>query len=98
MTDSELLFLKCLLLYLLGINLAAAITSVIDKRRAQKNAWRIPEATLLLLGAFGGAFGEWTAMLVIRHKTKHLKFMLLLPLFLTVHVVLLGWLAVRLFL
>lgn len=94
MTPVQLLFLKCLAVYLLCINLIAAIAAVSDKRRAKRNAWRIPEARLLLFGAIGGALGEWIAMLLIRHKTKHLKFMLLLPLFLTAHVVLLGWLII----
>lgn len=80
---------KCILIYLLGINLIAAATAAIDKRRARRSAWRIPEKTLLLLGAFGGATGELTTMLLVRHKTKHLKFMILLPLFIIVHAVLL---------
>ena len=67
--------------YLVLINLLGFGLMAFDKSCARRGAWRIPERTLLLFGFFGGALGEFTAMLLIRHKTKHLKFMLLLPLF-----------------
>ena len=69
------------IVYFAAINLTAALLAVSDKRRARRGAWRIPERTLLLFGFFGGALGEFSAMLLIRHKTKHLKFMRRLPLF-----------------
>ena len=68
------------LIYLVMSTLALILYGL-DKRAAQRHCWRIPERTLLLFGFFGGALGESAAMLLIRHKTKHLKFMLLLPLF-----------------
>ena len=46
------------------------------------------ERTLLLLGAAGGALGEFIAMLCIRHKTKHLKFVISMPVFIVLHTVL----------
>ncbi|MGN0479015.1 MAG: DUF1294 domain-containing protein [Hominenteromicrobium sp.] len=72
-----------------AINLFAAAAACIDKRRAIRGKWRIPERTLLLLGFFGGAAGELIAMLLIRHKTRHPKFMVLLPLFCLLHAALL---------
>lgn len=85
-----------LAVYLAAINITAAVAACADKRRAIRGRWRIPERTLLLLGFFGGAAGELLAMLLIRHKTKHAKFMLLLPLFCLLHAALLIWLALTL--
>ena len=48
----------------------------------------LAERTLLLLGAAGGALGEFIAMLCIRHKTKHLKFVISMPVFIVLHIVL----------
>ena len=79
-----------LLVYYFIINIAAVVLTVSDKRRAQKKQWRIPERTLILLGAAGGALGEFITMLCVRHKTKHLKFMLTMPVFVILHTVLLG--------
>ena len=62
------------------ISLAAVGLTVKDKRAAVKGKWRVPEATLMLVGLFGGATAMLVTMKVIRHKTKHMKFMVGLPL------------------
>ena len=85
-----------LAVYLAAINITAAVAACADKRSAIRGRWRIPERTLLLLGFFGGAAGELLAMLLIRHKTKHAKFMVLLPLLCLLHAALLIWLALTL--
>lgn len=51
-----------------------------DKSRAKKHKRRIPERTLFLTAAFGGAAAMYLTMLTIRHKTKHKRFMIGLPL------------------
>ena len=51
----------------------------IDKRRAIKKNWRIPEKTLISLALLGGGIGAFLGMLLFHHKTKHLKFILLVP-------------------
>ncbi len=95
MSDSFVFFLiRIVLLYLLIINTAAAIAAIIDKRRAVRCQWRVPERTLLLLGLFGGALGEFITMRLIRHKTKHMKFMILLPLFIVLHIAVIVFLIV----
>ena len=63
-----------LLYYLLAINAITFITYGIDKWKARKNKWRIPESTLLLLAVFGGSIGAFLGMRVWRHKTMHKKF------------------------
>lgn len=66
--------------YAVIINILAALLAVIDKRRAIKNKWRISETTLMLIGLLGGAVGEYLTMKAIRHKTRHAKFVIGLPL------------------
>lgn len=68
------------LIYLLAVNLIAFLLCWSDKRRAQKGRWRISEAALLLSGLLGGSFGLLLGMKLFRHKTKHMKFRLLVPL------------------
>jgi len=63
-----------LLYYLIAINAITFITYGIDKWKARKNKWRIPESTLLLLAVFGGSIGAFLGMRVWRHKTTHKKF------------------------
>lgn len=66
--------------YLALISLVAAVVTVADKIRSKKSgARRVPENTLMLLGALGGAAAMLMTMLMIRHKTRHIKFMLGLP-------------------
>lgn len=81
--------MKLLLIYLLTVNAVSFAAMLIDKIKAKKNLWRIPEATLLLLAAIGGSLGAYAGMQLFRHKTKHLKFSLGLPLLIAAHAVLL---------
>lgn len=62
------------------MNLLGIYLTRMDKRNAQRDIWRISEAVLMLVGALGGALGMFLAMLLIRHKTRYVKFMLGLPL------------------
>lgn len=70
--------------YLLIINAVSFVVYGVDKYKARHQKWRIPEATLLTLAAIGGAAGALLGMVVFRHKTKHLHFVLLVPLFVLV--------------
>ena len=75
------MFLKILLGYLLAISVISIIVCIYDKIAAKHNPkHRTREATLLLLSALGGSVAMFTTMLIIRHKTKHVKFMLGIPL------------------
>ena len=68
------------LVYSLLINVTAFAAYGIDKRQAKRGGRRISEATLLLLPLFGGAMGAVMGMTTFRHKTKHKKFLILVPL------------------
>ena len=55
---------------------------LVDKWKARKNRWRVRESTLLLIAALGGSVGSLLGMYLFRHKTRHLKFTLGIPLIL----------------
>ena len=78
--------MKFLILYLLIVNAAGFLVMTLDKLLAKKNAWRIPERTLLMLAAIGGSFGALLAMYTVRHKTRHAKFFLGVPAILAVQI------------
>jgi uncharacterized membrane protein YsdA (DUF1294 family) len=84
--------LDILLLYLLTVNALSLYFMLADKYKARKNAWRIPEATLLGLAAIGGSLGAWLGMQLFRHKTRHPKFFIGIPVLLVLHIALLLWL------
>lgn len=69
-----------------GLNILAFGAFALDKHRAQKNSWRIPETTLLVFAVIG-PFGALAAMKLLRHKTRHTKF-LLVPVFAVLHILL----------
>ena len=83
---------SCLAYYLLGINAVAFIVYGIDKYKAKKARWRIPEATLLLLAVLGGSIGAWMGMKVWHHKTKHKKFKYGIPAILLIQIALMAYL------
>jgi len=66
----------------------------IDKAQARRGGWRIPEVVLHGLAIAGGAIGGWAGLLVLRHKTRHPVFPLILAVALTVQIVIgvaIGW-------
>ena len=74
--------------YLIGISVLTFLAFGLDKWKARRDRWRIPEATLLLLAVFGGSVGALLGMCVFHHKTKHLKFAIGVPLILLAQVAL----------
>ena len=77
---------KLILLYLLIVNAIAFLLMLVDKQKARKKLWRIPESTLLLSAVLGGSIGSLAGMYTFRHKTKHLKFTLGVPAILIVQI------------
>ena len=92
MTLLQTIFLS----YLVLANLVAFAMYGIDKRRAIKNKWRIPEKRLLLAALLGGAFGALWGMILFHHKTKKALFFLTVPVLFVLQVVLFSWLFWRL--
>ena len=84
--------MSCLAYYLLAINAVAFIMYGIDKYKAMKAKWRIPEATLLLLDVLGGSIGAWMGMKVWHHKTMHKKFKYAIPAILLIQIALMEYL------
>ena len=77
-----------MLVYLFLINALGLALMLADKRKAQENRWRIPEATLMTVAVLGGSLGSIAGMHLFRHKTKHLKFTVGLPVILALQIVL----------
>ncbi|WP_456088933.1 DUF1294 domain-containing protein [Oribacterium parvum] len=68
-------------LYFIVINLLTFLLYGLDKYKAIRREWRIPERALLLMAFVGGAFGALSAMRIFRHKTRKGRFRLMIPLF-----------------
>lgn len=80
--------MELILLYLLLVNAAGFILMLVDKTKARKNKWRIPEATLLAVALVGGSIGSLIGMKTVRHKTKKPVFYIGIPFIITLQVLL----------
>lgn len=87
MEEIKILLFRYGLWYFAFISIVSVIVTVFDKASAKFHGWRVPEATLLLLSAAGGSAAMYLTMLVIRHKTRHLKFMVGIPLILALQLI-----------
>ena len=79
--------------YLAVINLAGFLSMALDKKKARRNKWRIPEATLFLFAIFGGSAGSLLGMRIFHHKTQKPKFYIGIPVILAVQLVITAYLA-----
>ena len=80
-----------IVLYLVIINVITFLLYGIDKWKAKRSRWRIPESVLLGMAAVGGSVGAWLGMRVWHHKTQHKKFRYGVPAILVAQIVLLAW-------
>ena len=71
--------MRDLIIYLIGINVVTFFIYGIDKWKARRGKWRIPEDTLIWLAIAGGSIGALQGMYLFRHKTQHKKFTLGIP-------------------
>ncbi len=88
--------MRLLTYYLIAVNVIAWIAYGLDKWKARRGKWRIPERTLLIIALIGGSVGALAGMLMFRHKTKKAKFVISIPVMLVVHCVIVAGLFMRL--
>ncbi|EUJ43813.1 DUF1294 domain-containing protein [Paenilisteria rocourtiae] len=80
------MFVKLLVIYYIAINSIGFASMGIDKRKAMKHQWRIPELTLLFFAFLGGGIGSWISMHLFHHKTHKLKFTCSIPISVVLHI------------
>lgn len=80
------------LYYLLAVNSLTFLLYGIDKYKAKKGRWRIPEATLLTMAAIGGSIGAWAGIRTWHHKTMHKKFKYGIPVIIIMQIALVVYL------
>ena len=78
---------EIILIYLIVMNFAGLITMCVDKYRATSRQWRLSEKLLLGIAVFGGSIGSILGMIMFRHKTKHIQFIVGMPLILAAQIV-----------
>lgn len=76
----QIFTIENIVIYLLIMNLFTFLIMGIDKKKAKKGSWRVPEKTLFTLVILGGGIGGIAGMYVFRHKTKKMKFIIGFPL------------------
>lgn len=78
--------MKIFSIYFLIISCISFLLMYIDKQKAIKRKWRIPESTLMTLSLIGGAVGTYLGMYTFRHKTKHTKFTIGVPICIVINI------------
>ena len=74
-------------IYFAFVNLAGFILMGVDKLKAKRRKWRIPEATLFLVAIIGGSIGSIAGMYIFRHKTKRMYFVIGMPVILAIQII-----------
>ncbi len=75
----------------LGLNGLGFFLVALDKSKARRHRWRIPEKAFFIIAVLGGSFGTYGGCLLFRHKTKHPQFMVGLPLIIFAQIGLGSW-------
>ena len=78
-------------IYLLIVNALGFYMMWSDKRKAIKDAWRTPERNFFIIALIGGSVGCWAGMQTFRHKTKHIKFTVGIPMILLLQIMAVLW-------
>ena len=87
--------LKNIIIYLLIINIIAFLAMFIDKKKAEKDRWRIKESTLLTLALIGGSIGSIAGMYTFHHKTKKPRFFIGIPVIIVLQIMLIIAIVIR---
>lgn len=82
-------------IYFIIVNAVGFIMSAVDKSAAKKHKWRVPEKNLFAVSFLGGAVGTLMSMLIFRHKTKHKRFMIGIPLIISAQIFLFAFLILK---
>ena len=83
--------MKYFYIWLAIINIAAFVAAGIDKHKAKAHKWRIRESTLIAMAILGGSVGLLLGMYIFRHKTKHPKFTIGVPIILVIQIIAAVW-------
>ena len=81
------MLVKIIGVYLLAVNVIAFLTYGLDKLKAKKDMWRVPEKVLILMAVFGGSIGAILGMKLFHHKTQKWKFKIGVPVIILVQIV-----------
>ncbi|MFD1850749.1 DUF1294 domain-containing protein [Oceanobacillus bengalensis] len=81
-----------ILFFIIGVNIIGLFMMRIDKQKAIKGAYRIPERTMWIIAFLGGAIGTYMGMRMFRHKTKHRSFIIGMPILVIMNLVLFAYL------
>ena len=84
----EIFSTRNIIIYFVIINIIGFLIMFIDKQKAKKGAWRIPEKTLFIITSLGGGIGTIAGMYTFRHKTQKLQFIVGLPLITILEIIL----------
>ena len=84
-----------IVIYFIVINLFGFFIMWLDKRKAKKGAWRIPEKTLFIITAIGGGIGTTAGMYVFRHKTQKVQFVIGFPLITILEIITIVYFALK---
>lgn len=79
MNLTEIFTIKNIVIYFVVINIIGFFIMWLDKRKAIKGSWRIPEKTLFIITALGGGIGTTAGMYAFRHKTQKIQFVIGFP-------------------
>ncbi len=90
-------FIFYFVIYYLVINLISYFIMWYDKKKAKNNDWRISEKALFLFAIFLGGFGIYVGMYKFRHKTKHLKFTIGIPVVIILNIITIYYLFTKIY-
>ena len=91
----EIFTVQNIVIYFIIINLIGFFIMWLDKRKAKKGAWRIPEKTLFIITALGGGIGTIAGMYTFHHKTRKIQFLIGFPLITILEAITIIWFLVK---